>query len=86
MSAGFTAIWFAYNTGCSTFHHSNKEIMMKRIACTLGFALLAFLAVPGCGSSEPTNIATDADQSEIEKYEAQIAAEEAAASGMDVNE
>jgi len=51
---------------------------MKRIACTVVFALLAFVALPGCGSSETKNVASDADQTEIEKYEAQIAAEEAA--------
>ena len=51
---------------------------MKRIACTLVFALLAFVAVPGCGSGETKNVASEADQTEIEKYEAQIAAEEAA--------
>ncbi len=51
---------------------------MKRIACTLVFALLAFVAVPGCGGSgETKNVASEADQTEIEKYEAQIAAEEA---------
>ena len=43
-------------------------------------ALSLFLSVPGCGGSgEPANIAEGAGQTELEKYEAEIKAEEEAA-------
>ncbi len=43
-------------------------------------AITLFLTMPGCGgSSEPTNMAEGVEQSELEKYEEAIKAEEEAA-------
>ena len=54
---------------------------MSRVFGALLFAGALVLSLPGCGGSgESTNIAEDAGQSEIEKYEAEIKAEEEAAS------
>jgi uncharacterized protein YcfL len=49
---------------------------VKRFAAICLFA--ASTALVGCSSSEPTNVMENAEQSDVEAYEAAIAAEDAA--------
>jgi hypothetical protein len=51
---------------------------MKKFIGPALFTLTLILSLPGCGSSEPTNIAADAEQTAIEEYEAAMKAEQEA--------
>ena len=50
---------------------------MKQVLAICLFA--ASTALVGCGDAQPTNLMEDSDQSEIEAYEAAVAAQDAAA-------
>ncbi|GAA4455146.1 hypothetical protein [Novipirellula rosea] len=45
--------------------------------------IIAALAVPGCSSSDSTNILEDADQAAIDAYDAQAAENEKALNGYE---
>ncbi len=51
---------------------------MKKVVGLSLFALSLFLSVPGCGPGGTTNVTENAEQSAIEAYEQQQAADQAA--------